>query len=112
MVGVVSNDPNCAGVHYNTGRVTYTLNNNTITLERPVPFTIVVPNPGLCRLLDTNDSTVILIDDNNDEGSARFTCSTVNNQSANIRIDCGNGQTQSQIGSSFSYTCNYDNGDV
>lgn len=112
LVGVVSNDPSCAGVHYNTGRVTYTLNGNIITLERPVPFTIDVPNPGLCASLDTHDSTVILLNDNNDEGDATFTCRTANNQSANIRIDCGNGQTQSQIGSSLTYTCNYDHNDV
>lgn len=67
LVGTVRNDANCAGVQYNTGKAVYTLNNNTITLERPVPFTIVVPNPGLCASLETDDSTVILIDDNNDE---------------------------------------------
>jgi len=112
LVGVVSNDPNCAGTHYNTGRVVYTMNGNTITLERPVPFIIDVPNPGLCEELDTNDSTVVLIDDDNDEGEVEFTCSTVNNQVANIRIDCGNGDDYSQVGSSLTYTCEYDEDDI
>ena len=58
--GTVKNDPNCTGIHTNTGRVTYSVGGNQFTLERTVQFEIVVPEPAQCANLTTNTSTITL----------------------------------------------------
>ncbi len=58
--GTVQNNPNCTGIHTNTGRVTYSVGGNQFTLERTVQFEIVVPEPAQCANLTTNTSTITL----------------------------------------------------
>lgn len=79
LTGTVKNDPNCAGIHYNTGRATYSIGNNQYTLERVVSFEIVVPQPAQCQNLSTNTS-VIMLDNNTPSGGAQMTCTTANNK--------------------------------
>lgn len=110
--GSISNDPSCAGTHYNTGIATYMVNNIQHTITRVVPFTIIVSDPGLCGDLDA-ERTVILVEDDDDEEEAEFTCTTANGQAASMYIDCGNGQVSPTVTrSSYTYTCEYDEDDV
>jgi len=105
--GTVKNDPNCTGIHTNTGRVTYSVGGNQFTLERTVQFEIVVPEPAQCQNLSTNTSTITL-NNNGGNGWAQLTCTTANNIAGNISIDCGNGtSSQTVFGTSLVYTCLY-----
>lgn len=58
--GTVKNDPNCTGIHTNTGRVTYSVGGNQFTLERTAQFEVNVPQPAQCQNLTTNTSTITL----------------------------------------------------
>ncbi len=103
--GTVKNDPNCSGIHTNTGRVTYTIGGNQFTLERIATFEVVIPDPAQCLNLTSNTSS-ILFQPGQQTRTAQFTCNT--NTPTDIRIDCGNGtSSQTVFGESLTHTCTY-----
>jgi uncharacterized repeat protein (TIGR01451 family) len=91
---------------------------NIATLQFFNPYSVVSDQvvlnitPGLCRRLESLDGTVVLIDQNDDEGEATFRCTTEENQVANITIDCGNGDRRSALDDELTYTCSYDDRDI
>lgn len=110
--GTVKNDPNCTGIHTNTGRVTYSVGGNQFTLERTAQFEINVPQPAQCQNLTTNTSTITL-NSNGGNGGAQLTCTTANNTPGNMRIDCGNGTASATVfGTSLVHTCLYNQSQV
>jgi len=110
LTGTVINNPNCTGIHTNTGIVTYTLGNNQYTLQSTATFQVVIPDPAQCINLTTTTSS-ILLNPGQSNGSAQLTCTA--SQASNMRIDCGNGtSSQTVFGSSLTHTCNYSQSNV
>ena len=107
LQGTVTNNPNCSGIHINTGIATYTVGNTQFSQTSIAQIQIEVPDPAQCLNLQTN-TTSILLNPGQNNGSAQLTCTA--NQNASIRIDCGNGTSSPTIfGSTLSHSCVYNN---
>ena len=62
----------------------------------------------------TSNAMVAIVDDDNNNWSVTYSCSTTDGSQAQLQIDCGNGigSSSSENGNSMTYTCHYTQNDL
>lgn len=110
LTGQVANTPNCARDYLNTGTLTYIVNGGTKTGQAVVPFLVPPVWTGWkCSSLAVHGSNIVVVDENDYQGDASFTCYSEGSTPQNITIDCGNGQRDSASNvSSLNTICHFD----